>query len=144
MVAFGAAIPRATDHVAVDRCGPNAERPIISYAPVDDASRAVVDELEADVFRAFDQAGLSPELIWHSKSYTPGTAIHYAGTVRMHSSPAFGPADQWARLHDVPNVAICDASVFPYSAEKNPTLTAMALSARAAERLAREVVDGRF
>ena len=144
MIAFGTAIPRASDHVGVVRSGPDAERPIISHAPVDDASRAVVDELESDLLRAFEQAGLSPELLWRSESYAPGTAVHYAGTVRMHSSPALGPADSWSRLHDVPNVAIGDASVFPFSAEKNPTLTAMALSARAADRLAREVADGRF
>jgi glucoside 3-dehydrogenase (cytochrome c) catalytic subunit len=144
MVGFGTAIPRGSDHVSVVRSGTNAGRPIISHAPVDDASRAVVDELESDVLRAFDRAGMSPELLWHSESYAPGTSVHYAGTVRMHSSPALGPADSWSRLHDVANVAIGDASVFPFSTEKNPTLTAMALSARAAERLACEVVDGRF
>ena len=144
IVAFGTAIPRASDHVAVVRCGPHAGRPLISHAPVDDASRAVVAELESDVLHALEKAGLSPELLWHSESYAPGTAIHYAGTVRMHTSPMLGPADSWSRLHDVPNVAVGDASVFPYSSEKNPTLTAMALSARAADRLAREVLDGRF
>jgi choline dehydrogenase-like flavoprotein len=144
MIAFGTAIPRAADHVGVVRSGPSANRPIISHGPVDEASRAVVAEIELDTLNAFDRAGLSPELLWHSETYAPGTAVHYAGTVRMHRSPTFGPADPWSRLHEVPNVAIGDASVFPYSAEKNPTLTAMALSVRAAERLAHEVLDGRF
>ena len=142
MVVFGMAIPRASDHVAVVRCGPHAGRPLITHAPVDDASRAVVNELESEVLRGFDQAGLSPQLLWRSESYAAGTAIHYAGTVRMHASPILGPVDSWSRLHDVANVAIGDASVFPYSSEKNPTLTAMALSTRAADRLAREVLDG--
>lgn len=144
MVVFGVAIPRASDNVAVVREGPHAGRPLITHAPVDERSRAVVEELESEVLSGLDQAGLSPELLWRTESYAPGTAIHYAGTVRMHASPTLGPADSWSRLHDVANVAIGDASVFPYSSEKNPTLTAMALSVRAADRLAREVLDGRF
>jgi choline dehydrogenase-like flavoprotein len=144
MVVFGVAVPRASDNVAPVRSGPHAGRPLITHAPVDEASRAVVQELESEVLRGFDRAGLSPELYWRTESHVPGTAIHYAGTVRMHASPTLGPADSWSRLHDVANVAIGDASVFPYSSEKNPTLTAMALSVRAADRLAREVLDGRF
>lgn len=144
MVVFGVAVPRASDNVAVVRGGPHAGRPLITHAPIDDASRAVVEELESEVLRGFDRAGLSPALLWRSESYAPGTAVHYAGTVRMNASPMLGPVDSWSRLHDVANVAIGDASVFPFSSEKNPTLTAMALSARAADRLAREVLDGRF
>ena len=144
MVVFGTAIPQASNNVALVRNGPQAGRPLITHAPVDDVSLAVVHELESEVLRGFDQAGLSPELLWRSEFYAPGTTVHYAGTVRMHASPKHGPADSWSRLHDVANVAIGDASVFPYSSEKNPTLTAMALSVRAADRLAREVLDGRF
>jgi choline dehydrogenase-like flavoprotein len=66
----------------------------------------------------------------------PGYAVHYGGTVRMHASRQYGVLDAWNRLFDVPNVLVCDASCFPTGAEKNPTLTAMALAARAADRLA--------
>jgi hypothetical protein len=66
----------------------------------------------------------------------PGAAVHYGGTVRMHRRPQFGVTNQWNRLFDVPNVAVVDASTFTTSSEKNPTLTAMALAARAAQRLA--------
>lgn len=65
----------------------------------------------------------------------PGTAVHYGGTVRMHQSPKYGMTDAWNRLHAVPNVLVCDASCFTTGAEKNPTLTLMALAARAADRL---------
>ena len=66
----------------------------------------------------------------------PGTSVHYGGTVRMHASPQYGMLDGHNRLHAAPNVLVCDASAFTTSVEKNPTLTAMALSARAADRLA--------
>jgi choline dehydrogenase-like flavoprotein len=69
----------------------------------------------------------------------PGSSFHYAGAVRMHSSFQFGVLDGWNRLHDVDNVAVVDASAFTTAVEKNPTLTAMALAARAADRLAHDL-----
>jgi choline dehydrogenase-like flavoprotein len=36
----------------------------------------------------------------------------------------------------VPNLYVVDASVFPSSSEKNPTLTIMALASRAADHIA--------
>lgn len=65
----------------------------------------------------------------------PGSSVHFGGTVRMHRSREFGVVDPWNRLFDVPNVAVVDASSFTTSSEKNPTLTAMALAARAVHRL---------
>jgi choline dehydrogenase-like flavoprotein len=72
----------------------------------------------------------------------PGTSVHYGGAVRMHRSPQFGVLDGWNRMHDVPNVAVTDASSFPTGPEKNPTLTAMAISARAADGLAADLRSG--
>jgi choline dehydrogenase-like flavoprotein len=73
---------------------------------------------------------------------TPGLAVHYGGTVRMHRSRRFGVTDPWNRIFDVPNVAVVDASTFTTSSEKNPTLTAMALAARASQRLASDLKSG--
>ena len=69
----------------------------------------------------------------------PGTAKHYGGAARMHASPRFGVTDGFNRLHDIPNVQVVDASCFTTGAEKNPTLTVMALAARSADRLARDL-----
>jgi choline dehydrogenase-like flavoprotein len=73
----------------------------------------------------------------------PGTSVHYGGTARMHARPEYGVLDRWNRLNDVPNVLVCDAACFTTGAEKNPTLTVMALAARAAERLADTLKAGR-
>jgi choline dehydrogenase-like flavoprotein len=72
----------------------------------------------------------------------PGNSVHYGGAVRMHRSPQYGMADAWNRLHAVPNVVIADASCFTTGPEKNPTPTAMALAARAADRLAHDLKQG--
>lgn len=69
----------------------------------------------------------------------PGTAKHYGGATRMHASPKYGVTDAYNRLYDAPNVLVVDASCFTTGAEKNPTLTVMALAARSADRLAREL-----
>lgn len=71
----------------------------------------------------------------------PGAAIHFGGTARMHRDHRYGVTDSWSRLFDVPNVVMADASTFTTSSEKNPTLTAMALAARAADRLTRDLKD---
>jgi len=69
----------------------------------------------------------------------PGTAKHYGGAARMHASPRFGVTDGFNRLHDISNVLVVDASSFTTGAEKNPTLTVMALAARSAARLANDL-----
>jgi choline dehydrogenase-like flavoprotein len=75
-------------------------------------------------------------------SLYPGTVAHYGGTARMHAKPRFGVVDAWNRIHDAPNVLVCDAACFTTAAEKNPTLTVMAIAARAAARLALDLKHG--
>jgi choline dehydrogenase-like flavoprotein len=66
----------------------------------------------------------------------PGMVAHYGGTARMHRCREHGVLNAWNRPFDIPNLVVSDASCFTTNTEKNPTLTAMALSTRAAERLA--------
>jgi len=83
-----------------------------------------------------DQAGFRITLDCPLDKLVPGASAHYAGAARMHASPEFGVLNAWNRLHAADNVAVVDASSFTTAVEKNPTLTAMALAARAADRLA--------
>ena len=73
----------------------------------------------------------------------PGNSVHYGGTCRMHSNPRFGVVDAFSRVHDVKNVVVADSSVFTTGPEKNPVLTAMALAARASDRLHSDLNEGR-
>jgi choline dehydrogenase-like flavoprotein len=72
---------------------------------------------------------------------TPGRAVHYGGTARMHRRRDHGVLDEWNRPFDIPNLVVSDSSCFTTNTEKNPTLTLMALSARAARRLAHDLKD---
>ncbi len=84
----------------------------------------------------FEQAGYPGSIREVVPQLMPGASVHYGGTVRMHASPEYGMLDAWSRLHEVSNVVVADASGFTTAVEKNPTLTGMAIAARAADRLA--------
>jgi choline dehydrogenase-like flavoprotein len=60
----------------------------------------------------------------------------------MHASPQFGMLDRWNRMHAAPNVVVADSAAFTTGPEKNPVLTAMALAARAGDRLADDLRTG--
>jgi choline dehydrogenase-like flavoprotein len=107
---------------------------------------------EPEVFQALEQArtqimemlvkaGMKPEQrVW--KIEAAGWSNHYGGTCRMHSSEKYGVLDAFGRVHNVPNVVVADSSAFTTGPEKNPVLTSMSLSARAADKLARELKSG--
>jgi choline dehydrogenase-like flavoprotein len=64
------------------------------------------------------------------------TSRHVMGTARMGTDPRTSVCDPWQRLHDVENVVVTDASVFPTSTGYGPTLTLVALAIRASRALA--------
>jgi len=58
---------------------------------------------------------------------------HWVGTARMGKDPKTSVVNARGRAHDVPNLFVCDASVFAANPEKNPTLTNIALSWRTSD-----------
>lgn len=66
--------------------------------------------------------------------WTYARSAHTIGTCRMGKDPARSVVDADGRAHDVPNLTICDNSVFPSALSVNPALTIMALSLRTADR----------
>lgn len=63
----------------------------------------------------------------------PGNIIHEAGTVRMGNDPKNFALNKWSQAHDCKNVFCVDGGQFPSQADKNITLTILALSMRASE-----------
>src|SRR5690606_35978531 len=68
------------------------------------------------------------------KYVVPDTA-HLMGGCRMGNDPERSVVDADCCAHDVPNLYICSAAVFPTSGGGNPTETVMALAARTADRM---------
>jgi choline dehydrogenase-like flavoprotein len=67
---------------------------------------------------------------------------HEIGGCRMGDDRRTSVVDAHCRTHDVPNLYVVDASVFPSASEKNPTHTIMALAARAAEHISGRLQKG--
>lgn len=59
---------------------------------------------------------------------------HIIGTARMASTRDAGVVNQDGRSFEIPNLFICDNSVFPSALAVNPALTIMALSLRTADK----------
>lgn len=107
----------------------------------DEATRGLMDEARQRFVRVMADAGVGATL-GPGHTLVPGEAAHFGGTARMHADPRHGVVDAWNRVHGAAGIVVADASCFTTTPEKNPTLTAMALAARAARRLAAELGDG--
>jgi choline dehydrogenase-like flavoprotein len=100
-----------------------------------------------DVAMAQDMVEICEEIIRAAGGEiirTPGTVTpdklgidsnHWVGTVRMGTNPATSVVNPHCQSHEIPNLFVGDASVFPAYPEKNPTLTNIALSWRTSELL---------
>ncbi|HLW85410.1 MAG TPA: GMC family oxidoreductase [Candidatus Sulfotelmatobacter sp.] len=71
-----------------------------------------------------------------------GRIIHEVGTVRMGERPATSALNQYCQSHDVKNLFVADAACFVTNADKNPTLTIMALTWRASDYLLDQAKKG--
>lgn len=68
-----------------------------------------------------------------------GVGYHHMGTTRMSAEPRFGVVNPDGRVWDRDNLYIAGSSVYPAAGYSNPTLTIVALAARLAEHLDREL-----
>jgi len=146
LVTFSTMLPEASNYVRLhpdkrDRFGMPVLDIRIQYS--DDVTRTIA-ATHARLGAILEQAGLHYTLDCPLERLVPGSSAHYAGAARMHASPEYGVLDGWNRIHEVDNVAVVDASSFTTAVEKNPTLTAMALAARAADRLADDLRNHRL
>jgi len=73
----------------------------------------------------------------------PGTSIHEMGGARMGNDPRESVVDAQNRAHQVPNLYVTDGACMASSACQNPSLTYMALTARAARHAVEELKAGR-
>ncbi|MBU7005707.1 GMC family oxidoreductase [Phosphitispora fastidiosa] len=86
--------------------------------------------------RILEAAGGRPAFV------VPDTA-HLHGGCRMGLDPQKSVVNRFCQSHDIPNLYICDASVFVTSGGANPTETVMAIAARTADHLIDSMSKGR-
>ncbi len=68
-----------------------------------------------------------------------GSTIHEMGTARMGNDPKTSVLNKYNQMHDVKNIFITDGSCMPSGGCQNPSLTYMALTARACEYAVQEL-----
>ena len=71
-----------------------------------------------------------------------GTAVHEMGTMRMGRDPKTSLLNSWNQLHSAHNLFVTDGSCMTSSACQNPSLTYMALTARACDYAVSELKKG--
>ena len=71
-----------------------------------------------------------------------GLGIHEMGTARMGNNPKSSVLNKWNQVHEAPNVFVTDGAAMTSSGCQNPSLTYMALTARAADYAVSELKKG--
>lgn len=94
-----------------------------------------------DAAEMLEAAGMKYVTPFDYGSY-PGMAVHEMGTARMGRDPKTSVLNAFNQMHDVPNVFVTDGSCMTSSACQNPSLTYMALTARACDYAVKEMKKG--
>jgi choline dehydrogenase-like flavoprotein len=69
-------------------------------------------------------------------------SAHPMGTARMGTNPEKSAVNPYCQAHDIPNLFVCDPSVFVTGSGLNHTLTAMAIASRAGEYMVEAIKRG--
>jgi choline dehydrogenase-like flavoprotein len=131
---MGETIPKETNYVRLD---PNRKdewgMPLLSISIAYDDNDA---KMKQDFFEQFTdmftKAGFTNIKQTDSKQ-APGLDIHEMGGVRMGKDPKTSMLNKWNQMHACPNVFVTDGACMTSTSTQNPSLTYMALTARAVD-----------
>ena len=98
-------------------------------------------DMKQDAVEMFEAAGLKNVEGWDA-GYEPGMGIHEMGTARMGRDPKSSVLNQHNQVWDAKNVFITDGACMTSASCVNPSLTYMALTARAAHFAVSELKKG--
>jgi choline dehydrogenase-like flavoprotein len=98
-------------------------------------------DMQASAIEMLEAAGLK-DVKGYDRNYGPGLGIHEMGTARMGRDPKTSVLNGFNQMHDVKNVFITDGACMTSAACVNPSLTYMALTARAADYAVNELKKG--
>ncbi|NII27423.1 GMC family oxidoreductase [Pseudoflavitalea sp. X16] len=140
---MGETIPKATNFIALDKeqkddWGVPLLRVNVAYDENDEKMRRDYHEQFTAMFAA---AGFT-NIKTHITPRNPGLDIHEMGGVRMGHDPKTSLLNKWNQLHACSNVFVTDGACMTSTATQNPSLTYMALTARAANHAMEELKKG--
>lgn len=132
--AFGEMLPNHDNQVSLD-----AERrdawglPVLKIdCSVGENERLMRKDMAADMAEMLEATGVK-NVATFDDEYYPGMGIHEMGTARMGQDARTSVLNRWNQVWDAPNVFVTDGSCMASTACQNPSLTYMALTARAAD-----------
>jgi len=141
---FGETLPRHDNHCSLDpdvtdAWGIPALRMHVEYT---ENAFAMQDDIVVTASEMLEAAGAQNIRVTRRSIQSPGIANHEMGSARMGRDPKTSVLNANNQTHDVPNLFVTDGSCMTSSACQNPSLTYMALTARAAHFAADELEKG--
>jgi choline dehydrogenase-like flavoprotein len=132
--AFGEMLPSHANRVWIDES--RTDRwglPVLAIdCEIGENERLMRRDMMTDMAETLEAAGVR-NVSTYETDYAPGMGIHEMGTARMGRDPRTSVLNEWNQVWDAPNVFVTDGSCMASSACQNPSLTYMALTARAAD-----------
>lgn len=107
----------------------------------DDNDEKMIQDYFEQLTDMFEEAGFTDIKTSDSKQ-APGLDIHEMGGVRMGHDPKTSILNKWNQMHACPNVFVTDGACMTSVSTQNPSLTFMALTARAANYAVEQLKNG--
>jgi choline dehydrogenase-like flavoprotein len=130
---WGETLPHADNRVTLDPVVKDAWG--IPAARIDvrwgENEKAMDEDMKVAMAEMLDAAGCS-EIRQHGSSNPPGHCIHEMGGARMSKTRHEGVLNRWNQAWDVKNLFVTDGASMASCACQNPSITYMAITARAA------------
>ena len=99
-------------------------------------------DMATQLAQMLEAAGCTDVEPYVNEDAAPGLCIHEMGTARMGRDPDTSVLNKWNQAHDVENLFVTDGSCMASSACQNPSITYMALTARACDYAVKEMKRG--
>ncbi|MEY2836469.1 MAG: hypothetical protein RLZZ557_2131, partial [Bacteroidota bacterium] len=143
MMMQGETIPKASNRVSLsqnqkDQWGVPLLNISVDYD--DNDVKSMQDFLQVGS-EMLDKAGCK-NIRQHDSKQAPGLDIHEMGGVRMGHDPKTSLLNNWNALHHCKNVFVTDGACMTSTSTQNPSLTFMAITARAANHAVEELKKG--
>jgi choline dehydrogenase-like flavoprotein len=140
---MGETIPKESNTVSLDASQKDAWGiPLLKInIDYDDNDEKMVKDFMEQMTEMYTRAGFTDIKTSDSKA-APGLDIHEMGGVRMGHDPKTSLLNKWNQLHACKNVFVTDGACMTSTSTQNPSLTYMALTARAANYAMEQLKKG--
>ncbi len=132
--AFGEMLPQHSNRVGIDESRTDKwGLPVLEIdCEMGENERLMRVDMANDMAETLEACGVRNVHTYES-AYFPGMGIHEMGTARMGHDRRSSVLNEWNQVWDAPNVFVTDGACMTSAACQNPSLTYMALTARAAD-----------